>query len=119
MKKALLFVPIVLSLAVLGAHYLRYGNPVGVGGAALLTGLLFLRRAWVARLVQTSLVLGALQWCWTTWTLVQFRAAMDAPFVRMAVILTAVACVALCSALLFETTTLKNIYGTGRADAGR
>lgn len=30
MKKSLLFIPVVLSLAVLGAHFLRYGNEVGV-----------------------------------------------------------------------------------------
>jgi hypothetical protein len=33
MKKVLLYVPVVLSLVILGAHFLRYGNSTGVVGA--------------------------------------------------------------------------------------
>lgn len=106
----LLYVPIVLSLVALGAHFLRYGNDLGVTVAVVLIGLLFLRRAWVARLVQVALVLGTIEWLWTMYTLVQMRAAHGAPATRMVLILGAVALVAFGSALLFQTKRLKRAY---------
>ena len=50
--------PIVLSLLVLGAHFLRDDNSLGVIAVALLVLVLFVRRPWAARLVQVTLVLG-------------------------------------------------------------
>ena len=44
-----LYLPIVLSLLVLGAHFLRYDNMVGVIAAIVLIGLLFLRKAQTGR----------------------------------------------------------------------
>ena len=110
MKKILVYLPIVLSLVVLGAHFMRYGNWLVVFGLVVLLGLLFVRRLWVARLIQGVLVLGALEWVHTTYNLVQVRAAHDQPFTRMLIILGVVALITACSALLFETATLKKIY---------
>jgi hypothetical protein len=108
--KPLLYVPIVLSLIVLGAHFLRYGNMLGVVAAFILMALLFIRKAWVARLVQVVLILGALEWLRTLFMLARSRAAEGEPFIRMAVILGVVAAVTFCSALLFQSATLKRIY---------
>jgi hypothetical protein len=115
MKKVLLYVPIVLSLVVLGAHFMRYGNEIGVVGALVLIAMLFIRQAWVARLMQVVLVLGALEWAYTTWGLAQMRSAIGQPYLRMVAILGSVAVVTLCSALLFQTATLKKAY---RLNAG-
>jgi hypothetical protein len=116
MKKVLLYVPIVLSLAVLGAHFMRYGNSLGVSVATLLIALLFVQRAWVARLVQAALILGAAEWLHTIFDLVEVRIAMGEPYVRMTVILGVVAAVTACSALLFQTRTLRAIYCLDRDD---
>ncbi len=110
---ALLYIPVVLSLVALGAHFLRYGNELGVLASILLIGLLFLRRAWVARLVQVALVLGALEWLWTMVMLLQMRTVQSAPATRMVLILGAVALVAFGSALLFQTKRLKRAYRLG------
>lgn len=110
MKKALIYVPVVLSLIILGAHFMRYGNSIGVIGALVLIALLFVRRPWVARLMQVVLILGALEWVRTLYELVQERAAHGQSFIRMTVILGAVAAVALCSALLFQSSTFRRIY---------
>jgi len=110
MSKALHYVPVVLSLVVLGAHFLRDGNWIGVAVPVALIGLLFVRRPWVARLVQLGLILGALEWLRTLNDLVQVRIALGQPFTRMAVILGVVAVVAFCAALLFQTPTLKRVY---------
>jgi hypothetical protein len=106
----LLYIPIVLSLVALGAHFLRYGNELGVIASIVLIGLLFVRRVWVARLSQVALVLGTIQWLWTMVTLVQIRAAQGASPTRMVLILGAVSLVAFGSALLFQTQRLKRIY---------
>lgn len=114
MKKVLLYAPIVLSLVVLGAHFLRYGGWIGVFAALLLIGLLFLRSPWVARLVQVVLVIGTVEWLRTAYVLAQIRALHGQPFGRMVAILAVVAAVTLCAALVFQTRTLKQVYGLDR-----
>jgi hypothetical protein len=116
MKKILLYIPVVLSLLVLGAHFMRYGNNAGVAIAAALIGLLFLRRPWVARLMQLVLVLGALEWLLTLYGLIELRAAMNQPYARMTIILGTVALFTLCSGLVFQTKSLKTVYRLDSAD---
>ena len=116
MKKILLYIPIVLSLVVLGAHFLRDGNSVGVFIALVIIGLLFVRRPWAARLMQVVLVLGALEWVRTMYELGHMRALHGQPYGRMLVILGVVGAVTLCSALLFQTAELKKTYGLKRQE---
>ena len=108
---ALFYIPIVLSLAVLGAHFLRYDSMIGVAGSLLLIGLLFIRQAWIARLVQVALVLGSIEWLRTLYLLAQWRASQGEPATRMIVILGSVAAVTLLSAVLFQSKALKKVYG--------
>ena len=114
MRKALLYVPVVVSLLVLGAHFMRYGNSVGVVAAVLPIVLLFVRQPWAARLMQIVLVIGALEWVHTTYELVQQRIAHGLPYVRMVVILGVVTAVTFCSALLFQLPTLRRRYRLDR-----
>ena len=106
---ALLYIPIVISLVVLGAHFLRDGNGLGVFAALALLGLLFVRRAWVAKLVQVALILGTMEWIWTLYTLADMRAAQGVPAMRMAVILGVVAVFTLGSALLSMSYTSSSV----------
>ena len=110
LTRVVLYIPVVLSFLLLGAHFLRYGNSIGVSAALVLIALLFLRRPWVARLMQVVLVLGALEWLRTMYDLAQIRALHGQPYGRMLVILGVVAAVTLCSALVFQSATLKKIY---------
>ena len=107
----LFYVPIVLSLLVLGAHFLRDANYVGVAVSVGLIGMLFVRRPIVAQAVQLALVLGALEWVWTIYDLVQVRTAMGMPATRMMIILGSVAAVTALSAGLLQTKAMKRIYG--------
>lgn len=116
MNKVLLYIPVALSLILLGAHFLRYGSFVGVFAAVLLVALLFLRRPWVARGMQLVLTLGTLEWLRTMYELAHIRALHGQPYGRMLVILGIVAGVTLCSALLFQTRSLRRIYGLERFD---
>ncbi len=110
MRKTLLYVPIVLSLLVLAAHFLRAGNEMSLAISLLLIAGLFVRRRWMARVVQAALVLGALEWLRTLYVLAQLRAAQGEPFTRMAIILGVVAALSLVSALIFETHVMRRIY---------
>ncbi len=116
MKIVPIYVPVVLSLVILGAHFMRYGNSIGVFGSLVLIALLIVRRPWVARLMQFVLILGALEWVRTLYELAQVRAAHDQPFTRMIVILGVVVAVTFCSALLFQTPALKGIYRLNRRE---
>ena len=108
--KSLFFVPVVLSLVLLAAHFLRYGNVVGVVFSLAPIALLFVRRPWAARVVQAVLLLGAAEWAHTIYQLVQVRLAQGMPAARLAMILGAVIVLTAASALLFETQTMKRIY---------
>jgi hypothetical protein len=116
MKKVLIYVPVVLSFVILGAHFMRYGNSIGILGSLALIALLIVRQPWVARLMQVVLILGALEWVRTLYELVQVRAANGQPFIRMMVILGVVAAVTFCSALLFQSPALKKIYRLDRRE---
>jgi thiol:disulfide interchange protein len=109
-KKVLLYIPIGLSLAILGAHFMRYGNSLGMLGTAVLMVLLFVRQWWAARLVQAALVLGAGEWVYTLYSMNQVRMAFAEPTARLNVILGTVIAVTLLSAVLFQTRELKKIY---------
>jgi uncharacterized membrane protein len=109
--KILLPIIVALTLALLGAHYLRYGNELGLAASLILIGLLFLRSAWVARVIQAALVLGAIEWAHTLYELLQMRMAHGAPMARMAAIIGSVIGITLASALLFQTKTMKRTYG--------
>ncbi|MFQ5525473.1 MAG: hypothetical protein ACE5GX_04360, partial [Thermoanaerobaculia bacterium] len=100
--KALLLTPIVLSLLVLAAHFLRGGNLLFVMVLLTLVALLPLRKRWVGRLVQATLLLGALEWARTTTQLAMARADQGEPFLRMVLILGVVTAVTLASGLLFS-----------------
>ncbi len=114
MKKALALALIVLSLVMLGAHFLRDGNTPFVVACLVLIVLLAVRHVLVARIAQAALVLGALEWLWTLYRLVEMRIALGQPYTRMTVILAVVAMLTFCSALLFETRSLREIYRSGR-----
>ena len=104
------FTVVVLSLLILGAHFMRYGNDIGVALSVAPIALLFVRKPSAARVVQVVLVLGALEWLRTLYELVQMRLAQGAPVARLAIILGTVVVVTAVSAALFETKAMRRIY---------
>jgi hypothetical protein len=103
--------PIILSAIVLGAHYLRSGPFILVLLSFLFPALLFIKRAWAARLVQFILVLGMFEWLRTLLNLVAERRLLGEPWGRLAIILGLVAIITGGSALLFSyNSSVKNNY---------
>lgn len=107
---AILLTPVVLSLVVLAAHFLRDGWIVGVALTLALIPLLLLRRWWVPRLVQIVLVLAAAEWVRTLLALRDVRIAFGEPYARMVLILGVAAAFTALSALVFQTPRLRRRY---------
>jgi hypothetical protein len=112
---ALQLTPVVLSLLVLGAHFLRAGNPVLMALALVLMSLLVVPRTWAARVVQIALVLGAVEWTRTLIRIATQRAQEGEPYLRLAIILGGVALVTALSSLVFRTARLRSRYSPGSA----
>jgi hypothetical protein len=108
----------VFALVLLGASFLRAGNLAMVAACGVLIVLLAVPRPWAARVVQLALMLAALRWLWMTWMLASMRAAAGTPYVRMAVILGAVALLTLLAALVFRSRRLRRHYRLGTRPDG-
>ncbi len=103
---------IVLSALLLGAHFRWHGMDVLSILAALFPALLFIKKAWAARTVQILLFLGGLEWVRTTIEIASRRIDQGEPWVRMAIILGAVAVFTAVSALPFSRNKgLREEYG--------
>ena len=96
-------VPVILSLAVLAAHFSRHGQPMLVFLSVALIGLLAVPRLWAARLLQVVLLLGAAEWVRTLIVLGRIRDEQGLSATRMVIILAAVAILTAASALVFRT----------------
>jgi len=109
--------PVVLSLLLLAAHFYRGDLPAMSAVCLALPALLFLRQAWVPWLLQLVLVLGAAEWLRTLYALASMRIAFEQPWMRLAVILGAVALFTLLSGLVFRSRALQRRYRS--TDEGR
>ena len=101
----------ILSLLVLGAHFLRAGQVALLGVVLILLVLLAVRRPWVARTVQVALLIGAVEWVRTLWSLAAWRMRAGEPAARMVIILGMVALVTALSSLCFRAARMRRRYG--------
>jgi hypothetical protein len=103
----------LLALLLLAAHFVHAGLwPVAVACAAPVA-LLWVRRPWAARTVQTVLVVGAIEWVLTAATLAQMRIAHHQPYVRLLAILGGVAVFTVFAALAIQLPRLAQHFGLG------
>ena len=107
--------PVVISLIVLGAHFLRSGSVVMVAITLVVLGLLFVRRLWAARTIQAALLLGAVEWVRTLTRLAAWRAQEGQPALRLVLILGSVALLTGLSALVFRSARLRSWFEPGQA----
>ena len=107
---ALRLLPVVLSLILLAAHFYRAGYTALTVLCVALPCLLLLRKAWIPRLFQVLLALGALEWLRALYGFAAMRIAFGEPWTRLAVILGAVALFTGLSGLVFRTKKLADFY---------
>ncbi|MCW8894739.1 MAG: hypothetical protein OQK48_06670 [Sulfurimonas sp.] len=103
--------PIVLSMLILSAHYLRYANMVEVAICLMLPFLLFIKSKIVVRILQLALVVAAFVWVDTVLNLINIREHIGHAWTRMAIILGGVILFTLSSGFVFYTKTLRERYG--------
>ena len=102
--------PSITGLVLLGLHFFRNDNTFAMYLSVLVIFLVFVRRPWAARTLQTFLIIGAIEWVRTTVSLVIVRNENGEPFLRLAIILGAVALFTLFSALVFRTKRIKSHF---------
>ena len=107
---ALKLTPIIISLLLLSAHFFRVGLFPLVALCSILPVLLFVQRGWIARLIQTLLVIGSIEWVRTSFTLATERQAVGQPWTRLVIILGLVALFTGLSALVFQCRSLRERY---------
>ena len=105
-----LLIPALLSFLVLAAHFLRNDQLALMLISCAAPLLLLPRRAWLTRLVQALLVLGALEWVRTLLEIRAVRIDEGREWLRMARILGGVAVFTLISAFLFLLPPLRRSY---------
>ena len=103
--------PIYISALLMGAHFLRGGALFLAVVSLLFPVFLFFRHPWAVRLVQTILVLGALEWIRTMILLAVYRYAAGQEWIRLVIILGAVAVFTGASSLVFLFQSLRTRYG--------
>ncbi len=108
---ALRLLPVLLALAVLGAHFYRGQLWIPFGITVALLPFLFIRAPWAARTLQLALLAGAVEWIRTAATLVALRLSMGMPWTRLALILGGVALATGLAALVFQWRPVKRRYG--------
>lgn len=101
---------LVLCLLILGAHFLRDGNTLAMLLSTATPFLLLIKKRWALTSVQIILVISAIIWIDTTYILIEQRMANGAPWIRMAAILVSVACLTLYSAIMLNSSEIKERY---------
>jgi ferredoxin len=112
------YLPAVISLLVLAAHALRFGEAGQVAAWLAVGGLLLVRRPWARRAVQGLLAAGVFFWTQVAADLVQMRLAMRAPWGRLALIMGAVALACGLAAWALEARKVRERSGDGPAWPG-
>lgn len=106
----ILLIPAIVSLLLLAAHGMRLDQPILMVLPLAILVLLVLPRSWVARVTQWALVLGALEWIRVTLVYVSARQDLGMPWMRLAIILSAVALFTGLSSLVFLTPRVRRRY---------
>lgn len=94
------FIPVILSFLIMAAHFSRNDQTLLMIVSALLPFMLIIKTLWARLVLQAALVLGALQWAWSTLDLIEIRKAVGEEWQRLAIILFCVAAFTLVSGLL-------------------
>jgi hypothetical protein len=109
MPLALLVFP-SLAAILLAAHFYRAGQLVLAALAVGALVLLAVPRPWAARVLQGALLAGALEWLRTLAVFASTRMAQGQPYLRLTLILVAVAVFTAASAAVFQQSAVRRRY---------
>ncbi len=103
-------IPVLFSTVLMSAHFSRAQNNGLALVCLLLPLLLLIRKRWVADIFQILLITGAIIWFESMFGYIQLRQETGRPWVRLAIILGAVAVFTGLSALVFRKKKLRMRY---------
>jgi len=102
--------PIIFSFLILSAHFSRAGLTLFSLIFLLIPFLLFIKQAWVVRLIQIFLIIGSIEWIRTLFIYVNERQTNGEPYIRLIVIIGIIVLFTGLSALSFRNQVLKERY---------
>ncbi len=103
-------IPLTLSTLLLMAHFLRADNYGAIAFWGTVPFMLLLRKAWATRILQLLLVIGAIIWINTAFSIAQVRIELGESWLRMAIILGAVSLMTVWAALWFQKARLRERF---------
>jgi len=106
--------PVLISFLLVAAHFFRSGQVIFVTLVLCMPLLLLVRQSWVPRVIQVVLLLAAIEWLRTLIDIAQLRMHIGEPWMRMAVILGAVALFTAASGLVLRSASLRAWFTTPR-----
>jgi hypothetical protein len=109
MPTALLILP-SLAAVLLAAHFYRAGHLVLAALSVGALALMAVPRPWAARVLQLALLAGAFEWLRTLAVFASTRIAMGQPYLRLTLILVAVAAFTAASAAVFQQSAVRRRF---------
>ena len=106
--------PVFISFVLLAAHFVRADQTLLAIVSLISLILLIFKNIWVPRAIQLVLLLGAVEWLRTLFVVAQMRIEFGMPWMRLAIILGAVALFTAFSALVFRSKSLRQRYSAGQ-----
>lgn len=103
-------IPPVLAALLMAAHFSRVNNDWLAIFCLALPFLLFIKKLWIKRVYQILLIIGCLVWVERTVVLVRMRQEAGDTWIRLSIILIAVAMFTMLSSLSFETKKARKRY---------
>jgi hypothetical protein len=103
-------IPVIISMLLIGAHFLRSGNLIFVAGCLFVLIGLLVRHPLSARIMQSALFLSTAEWVRTVFVLISIRSNAGLSWTRLALILGGVALISFASIFVFFTKALKERY---------
>lgn len=101
----------VVTALLIGAHFVRLGNMIGVA-LSVVTPLLFLvRQRWNLLLLQGLAFVAAAIWLWTAWQIAAMRVSFGQPWLRAVLILVVVAAISALAGALLHSSSVQPHYG--------
>ncbi|MDA3904729.1 MAG: hypothetical protein PF484_01515 [Bacteroidales bacterium] len=103
-------IPIILSFLLLGAHFSRDSQPLLMTLAIAFPFLLFIKKAWIPKLFQITLILGALEWLRSLYFYLISYDEMGKDSTKLILIIGSVTLFTFLSALVFKYKAVRDKY---------
>ena len=116
-REKLLLLPVVISLLLMAAHFLRDGWPLlSILCLVVIVLVLISHDPLIATVTKVILALGSIEWIRTAFNFVSARMESGEPWMRLAVILGAVTCFTFASIFVFNTNALKERFKPSKTE---